>query len=153
MKTARLLITLLCLAAVGCAVPKSDIEAPPSFGLDDQILCSTGGGEGISDKFIFKGDGTVTYTSLEGKTSEATLTAEETDKLYQELVDAGLLSLIDVPNREMEQFGIYIETQLGGVQKRASIGVLEIEQKKHRSWQYVMSILARQTEQVRENES
>lgn len=118
----------------------------PEFGPNDTIRCTTGGGEGTADELLLTGEGVLTYKPIKGPTKEGTLSPERTQALYQELVRAGLLDIRDVPNREMERFGVLLEVKRGERSIRGSIGILEMDRDKHHSWREILAILTKEIE-------
>jgi hypothetical protein len=139
---ACILLFVLCTSA--CAPPP---ELPvPDFGPGDTIRCTTGGGEGAADELLLTGEGILTYKPIKGPVKRGTLTPEKTQALYQELVQAGLLDIRDVPNREMERFGVLLEVKLGERTIRGTIGILEMDRAKHHSWRVILGILTKEIE-------
>ena len=138
-------VTLLFLLSVSACSPPPVLPVP-DFGPTDSIRCTTGGGDGSEDELVITGAGKLTYRPIKGPRVEKTLTAERTQALYRELVQAGLLDIQDVPNREMERFGILLEVKLGERTIRGSIGVLEMERKKHHAWRTILGTLTNEIE-------
>ena len=135
--TLLLLCSVLITACQGPAPPNPG----PTFRPGDFIRCSTGSSENTFDELSLSADGKLHYKPASGQERTRQLTAQETQKLYQELLKAGLLELVNTPNRDVELYGILVEAQLGPREIRATIGVLEMQKKKHRKWQNILNLL------------
>lgn len=142
---AVVLLMAVLLTLAGCQAPPSS-PSIPRFGPDDLIRCSSGGGEGRRDEWLLQGNGLLRYTPVKGPSTERRLSPEQTQRLFQDLVSAGLLSLKEEPNRDLERYGILLQAELGDVSLRASIGLLEVSRLKHQSWRQVLDLLTRELE-------
>lgn len=138
--TKSLLIGCLLFNLLGCLQAPPEVPVP-SFGPSDLLRCTTGGGESTHDELLLRGDGLFVYQPIKGKTVKKQLTIEQTQEVYDRLVQAGLLEITDVPNRDVEHYGVLLEVQLGERQIRGSIGILEMDKKKHNNWSEILHIL------------
>lgn len=136
----RFIVLLLSFSLAACSLPSAEVY-PDSFGPEDSIRCSTGGGDAQNDLLVFRGNGQLTYQPLEGQSIKRKLTPEQTQATFQKLVAAGLYTVTDVPNRAVERFGVLLEVEVGKRKIRGTIGVLEMQKTKHRKWQDLLGIL------------
>lgn len=141
-------LPLLALLSFSCTLPPVPATPPTAFQPGDFVRCRSGGGEGKEDLLEVRGDGIVSYQALGSpKRTHTKLEPEELTSLLKSLNEAGMFQLRETPNRALENFGVVLEIRLGEYQRRATIGALQLQKKKHTKWRAVVGILIDLTEQ------